>query len=163
MILADRFSALCDAKWSSRAAILLLLLAGVILLSELVAGFVPPPAVPLSVQVASATELAEDLAAVRLFSVSEESGRKVPDTGYELLGVLSDGHSGMAILRRHGEVRAEVFAAGAVLPGDLTLMRIERDAVVLARAGKERRLLIRQIPRSAINVPPRPSGGGGRS
>lgn len=132
----------------ARVIWLLVLLFGVMACFHVVQDFVPYPAEPPLRKQQDAASTARQLAALALFPESAPAERRGAGGDFELLGVLAGGEHGTAILRRKGETRSLVFSAGADVPGGGRLLRIERDAVVLAQGSAETRLVLKRAPRA---------------
>lgn len=137
----------------ARVLWLLVLLLGVMACFHVLQDFVPRPAEPPLRQQQDAASTARQLAALALFPQSASAERRSASGDFELLGVLAGGEHGTAILRRKGETRSLVFSAGADLPGGGSLVRIERDAVVLAQGSAETRLALKRALRAQSGRP----------
>lgn len=137
----------------ARVIWVLVLLLGTMAWFHVVQDFVPRPAEPPLRQQPDAASTARQLAALALFPQSVSAERRSTGGDFELLGVLAGGERGAAILRRKGETRSSVFSVGADIPGGGRLLRIEHDAVTLAQAGAETRLVLKRAPRSPVGRP----------
>jgi len=138
---------------------LLVFFVGGVALFQVLGDFVPRPVQPPLRFQSDAVQTAGRIATVGHFPHGGAAGRKPVGSEFELLGVLSGGDAGAAILRRKGDVRSMVITSDTDIPGGARLVRIDSDAVTLLQGVVETRLVLkRALPASTPGLRGNPPG-----